>query len=96
MKTEWTRHILFVVVLGFLTCHLAKAQNLFLEECFVGGVTTGGANSAGSLEGSICEIKWESDYTLRAAYAITYRYGRPENHSMFINDTPVFWNQSNQ
>jgi hypothetical protein len=96
MKTEWTRHILFVVVLGFLTCHLAKAQNLFLEECFVGGVTTGGANTLGGVEGSICEIKWDDDYVLKSAYAITYRYGYPIDHTIAINGIEVVRNMADQ
>jgi hypothetical protein len=96
MKTEWTRHILFVVVLGFLTCHLAKAQNLFLEECFVGGVTTGGANTLGGVEGSICEIKWDDDYVLKSAYALTYRFGYPLNHPISINGIEVVRGMADQ
>jgi hypothetical protein len=76
--------------------NLATAQNLFLEECFVGGVTTGGANTLGGAEGSACEIKWEDDYILKSAYAITYRYGFPENHSILINGVEVIRSMADQ
>lgn len=72
------------------------AQNLFLEECFVGGITTGGANTIGAVEGSICEIGWASENEIRSVYAITYRYGRPNDHTIYINDTPINWNLNNQ
>jgi len=96
MKREWTRHILFVVVLGLSTCHLAKAQNLFLEECFEGGVTAAGrTGSLGATNGTF-QIKWEEDYILRKAIALTYRYGRPMDNELVLNGVSIPLNMTSQ
>jgi len=71
-------------------------QILFLEECFTGGVQTGGHSTIGALIGGTFDIDWEDNYTLRKAYAITYRYGRPEPYTIYINGGAVEWNSSNQ
>jgi PKD repeat protein len=94
-RTPYFFFLLIAIWCGLIP-NFATAQNLFLEECFVGGVTTGGANTLGSVEGSLCEIRWEENYSLRAAYAITYRHGQPGADTMSVNDTPVIWNSSNQ
>ncbi|MCH2216429.1 MAG: hypothetical protein MK086_14785, partial [Flavobacteriales bacterium] len=79
-----------LLTLAFVTMGLSVfSQNLFLEDCFVGGVTTGGANTLGGVEGSVCEIKWEEDYTLRSAHAITYRLGYPLPHQITINGQAI-------
>ena len=67
-----------------------------MEDCFQGGVTTGGMDNIGLGYNNTCKIKWEDNYTLRAAYALTYRYGRPVPYSMKVNGTEVLWNMQNQ
>lgn len=42
------------------------------------------------------KIKWETNYKLKAAYALTYRYGRPVPHGMWLNGVEVEWNKANQ
>lgn len=79
----------------FLTTGM-NAQVTFAEDCFVGGVQVGGHATLGSMVGGSFNIKWEEDYTLRRAYAICYRYGRPEPHTFFINDGGITWNMGNQ
>ena len=88
-------------LLCFLLCSLTFglqgfSQILFAEDCFIGGITTTGMDNIGSGYNWKCPIKWEDGYTIRAAYALTYRYGRPAPHSMFINGSEVNWNISNQ
>jgi hypothetical protein len=73
-----------------------NAQILFAEDCFVGGVQTGGHYTLGAMIGGSFKIKWEDNYTLRSAYAICYRYGRPEPHTIYVNDGPIEWNTNNQ
>src|SRR5690554_4628172 len=67
-----------------------------MKDCFVGGVMTCGSDNAGMGLDRKCLIKWESNYNLKAAYAITYRYGRPEPHAMLINNNELEWNMFNQ
>ena len=50
----------------------------------------------GSRFNNKANIKWESTYTIRAAYALTYRYGRPGPHAMRVNGTNVEWDMSTQ
>jgi len=80
----------------FLCSGLLQAQNLFLEDCFIGGVTTGGANTFGSAESSVCKIKWEEDYSLKAVIAITHRYGYPPNHKVVVNGDSIQWDMNSQ
>ncbi len=73
-----------------------NAQVTFVEDCFVGGVQAGGYSTIGAMLGGSFNIKWEENYTLRRAYAICYRYGRPEPHTFFVNDGGITWNMGNQ
>ncbi len=87
---------LLCFLLGSLTCGLQVfSQNLFLEECFVGGVTAAGRTSAGLLDGHF-KIKWEQDYILKDAYVLTYRYGRPISKPFIVNDMEFAWSDENQ
>ncbi len=87
-----------IIAVGFILCipRNMEAQILFSEECFIGGVTTAGLDNIGSGFANRVQIKWEADYTLRRAYAITYRYGRPAEHNMIVNGVEVIWNLQNQ
>ena len=53
----------FFLTLLFYGIINAQAQNLFLEECFVGGVTVAGRTAFTIIDGPF-KIKWESDYNL--------------------------------
>lgn len=89
----------YTLILSGIFCILnceSKAQILFAEECFTGGVTVAGISIDGAGLARTCEIKWEDDFILRRAYAITYRYGRPEPYTIFINNSPVTWNIESQ
>ncbi|NEN22654.1 hypothetical protein G3O08_03930 [Cryomorpha ignava] len=88
--------LLAVLLFQMITSTNGFGQILFMEDCFKGGVTTGGMDNIFSGLNNTCEIKWEENYTLRAAYALTYRYGRPEAHSMIVNGAEINWNTGNQ
>jgi hypothetical protein len=86
--------LLFTLVL--ISSFQGKAQILFAEDCFVGGVQTGGHSSIGSLIGGSFSIHWEAGYNLRQAYAICYRYGRPDPYTFFVNGSPISWTMDSQ
>ncbi|MCA1763303.1 MAG: gliding motility-associated C-terminal domain-containing protein [Cryomorphaceae bacterium] len=73
-----------------------NAQVTFAEDCFVGGVQAGGHRTIGALLGASFNIKWDDGYSLRRAYALCYRYGRPEPHTFYVNDGGITWNMGNQ
>src|SRR5690554_2056309 len=73
-----------------------KGQVLFAEECFKGGITIGGHRSLGSLMNGKFQMKWEEGYELKRAFVVTYRYGRPEPHTTFINGRAVNWDYASQ
>ena len=80
----------------FLLSVSSKAQILFSEECFIGGVTTGGKSGFASGDATF-EIDWDDDYTLRKAYLLTYRYGTnlvPQ--PVVINSDTLFWTMDSQ
>ena len=80
----------------FIFCYfVSNAQNLFLEKTFVGGVTVAGRTSFTFIDGYF-KIRWEPDYQLVAAYALTYRYGRPTVKPFTINGSEFLWDSSNQ
>lgn len=66
-----------------------------MEDCFEGGVTAAGRTANGEVEGYF-KIKWEDDYVLRAAYAITYRYSDAAPTSITLNSSSFYWDSSNQ
>ncbi len=84
-----------IVCLIFLLSLQTKAQVLFYEECFKGGILTAGVETIGGYSG-LCEIDWQPHYVLRQAYAVTYRYGRPRTFGFEVNGTDIAWNSSNQ
>ncbi|MCA1752770.1 MAG: hypothetical protein LC670_13475, partial [Flavobacteriales bacterium] len=69
---------------------------MFAEDCFKGGVISSGVDNIGSKSNVKAKIKWEDDYDLLRVYALTYRYGRPPNHTMYINNSPINWTLENQ
>ena len=73
----------------------SQAQNLFLEECFVGGITVAGRTAYSIIDGPF-KIKWESDYNLKSAYVLTYRYGRPVAKPFTVNNAQFMWDNSSQ
>jgi len=73
-----------------------EGQVLFLEDCFVGGVQTGGQSTLGELIDGAYNIHWDEDFTIRRAYALTYRYGRPDPHTIFLNKGGITWSLDNQ
>lgn len=95
---EFTYKAFVVFVISFLSVLpiQVNGQILLMEDCFKGGVTSGGVNNIGAGFNYTCKIKWEDDFTLRAAYALTYRYGRPEPHAMKVNGSEVLWSMQSQ
>ncbi len=74
-----------------------SAQILFSEECFVGGVTSSGINiDGGSLQDGKCSIGWNESNKVYRAYVICYRYGRPFDHTTYINNAAISWSFGNQ
>ena len=72
------------------------AQNLFLADCFEGGVTAAGRTSTGAIDNGTFEIHWEPEYDLHAAYLLTYRYWRPDPKQVTINGTVLNWDYNSQ
>ena len=87
----------FYFFISLLFCGVinSQAQNLFLEECFVGGVTVAGRTALTIIDGPF-KIKWESDYNLKAAYVLTYRYNRPVAKPFSVNGNEFLWDYSSQ
>ncbi len=90
----WIRLTVFYII--FVLSQCVYGQILFSEECFTGGVLTGGADTFGMVQGVQCEIDWQPHYTIRRAYAVTYRYGRPDPFALRVNGIDVLWNTGNQ
>src|SRR5690554_5279714 len=88
---KWVLSLCLVI---FCQTHVT-GQNLFLEECFVGGVTAAGRTSCGMLDGSF-NFKWEENYVLKDAYVFTYRYGRPIPKIFTVNNDSFIWDQDSQ
>jgi len=88
----------FYILLLFLIVQLRsiQAQILFAEDCYIGGIATSGLDNIGVSYGNTCEIKWEDNYTLRKAYAISYRYGRPHDQFMQLNGSVFEFTSENQ
>ena len=73
-----------------------SAQDLFVEECFVGGVTAAGiTGSLGPIDGKF-QFHWEEDFELIRAFAFTYRYGRPVDNEIFLNGESISLDMSSQ
>ncbi len=83
--------LIFFIAINFQ----GNCQNLFLEECFVGGVTVAGRTSLTFIDGYF-KIKWEPDYQLKSAYVVTYRYGRPTDKTFQVNESEFLWDFSSQ
>ncbi len=75
---------------------LLPAQNLFLEECFEGGVTAAGRTGTLGATNGTFQIKWEEDFVLRKAIALTYRYGRPTDNELVLNGVSIPLNMVSQ
>ncbi|NEN24642.1 hypothetical protein G3O08_14135 [Cryomorpha ignava] len=86
--------ILFLT-LAFFLYKPTWGQNLFVEECFVGGVTVAGRTSLSITDGFF-KIKWENNYSLKAAYALSYRFRSPPSTEFMVNDNTFIWDSSNQ
>ncbi|MCZ4407693.1 gliding motility-associated C-terminal domain-containing protein [Cryomorphaceae bacterium 1068] len=67
-----------------------------MEECFTGGVTAAGRTGTLGATNGTFQIKWEEDYILRKAIALTYRYGRPMDNEIILNGVSVPLNMSSQ
>ncbi|NEN22090.1 hypothetical protein G3O08_01050 [Cryomorpha ignava] len=84
--------ILFLGATFFIQIQVSS-QNLFLEECFVGGVTASGRTSLSITDGFF-KFKWETQYTLKDAYVLTYRYGRPSQIPFAIDGNEFQWDET--
>jgi len=86
----------FIILIVCLQSLNIQGQVLFLEDCFVGGVQTGGHSTIGTLSGGAFDIQWNESYSVRKVYAICYRYGRPEPYTFFLNDNAITWSLDSQ
>ncbi len=84
-KFLWPLCVFLVLVIN------SSGQSLFVEECYTGGVLTGGATFANGQLEIQCEIDWQSHYSIRHAYAATYRYGRIGPAVMRVNGSDILW-----
>jgi len=86
----------FVFVLFLIATTTINAQVIFAEDCFVGGVQAAGHSTVGSMVGGSFNINWQENFSLRRAYAICYRYGRPEPHTFHVNNSGLTWSMITQ
>lgn len=90
------RRLYIVFFTLFSLCEGLQGQNLFFEECIVGGVTAAGrTGSLGPMYGKF-QIHWNPDFELKKAFAFTYRYGRPVDNQIILNGVPIPLNCSSQ
>ena len=89
------RRVYIILLALFSLCEGLQGQNLFFEECFVGGVTAAGRTSQGLLNGKF-KIHWEENFDLKKAFALTYRYGRPSEKNIILNGIPFSLNLNSQ
>lgn len=87
-------HIFLCFLMLFLLGEV-RSQILFSRQTFIGGVTTCGSDNTGAIKRK-CLIKWGEDYSLKRAYAITYRYGRPLPGKVKLNGSEIEWHKNNQ
>jgi hypothetical protein len=87
---------LLLTICCSLVSSFSSAQNLFLEECFTGGVTAAGRTGTLGATNGTFQIKWEEDYILRKAIALTYRYGRPMDNELVLNGVSIPLNMTSQ
>lgn len=86
----------FAIVVFLLAASSINAQVTFIEDCFVGGVQAAGHSTVGSMVGGSFNINWQESFSLRKAYAICYRYGRPEPHTFYVNSAGITWSMFTQ
>ncbi|NEN23223.1 hypothetical protein G3O08_06885 [Cryomorpha ignava] len=84
-----------IIILLFFSQVEMFCQNLFTEECFVGGVTAAGRTAYSFIDGSF-KIKWEDNYKIKAAYVLTYRYGKPKSVPFTVNNVEYSWDVGTQ
>ncbi len=95
-KTRKIRLLLLLAVFFVVSPGLLHAQVLFVEDCFVGGVTVTGANTSGVAMGVQADVRWEPGFEVRRIYAVTHRLGWVAPHTMFVNGGAVHWDSSSQ
>ena len=94
-KDELSGFFLLIFLVSF--SFSGNSQILFSEDCFIGGVTVAGMDQGGGASfGTISKIHWNSDFTLRRAVAVNYRYGRPVPYKMRINGSNILWDMTTQ
>src|SRR5690554_1754705 len=96
MTKEIIHKTLVALIVMFGLPQFVSGQLLFSEECFTGGVMAVGINEDLGSDINTISIHWDDDYIFKNAYVVTYRYGRPAPHSMYLNALEVPWNFQNQ
>jgi hypothetical protein len=84
-----------LILVQFFLSTLCYAQNLFLQECFEGGVTVVGKGGIGPISGTI-DLEWEQSRQIRKTYALTYRIDRPIPKSFTVDSSSLYWNYDSQ
>ena len=85
----------FVIGLFFFNPYKNKAQQIFYQDVFYGGVTAGGFSTGqGSGSGSF-SLYIEPSSTIRKAFLFTYRIGYAPNVPIIINGSPYLFDTTN-
>lgn len=89
--------LLLLISIVVIIPQSGMGQILFSQECFEGGVTVVGVNKDGNggLEYN-CELNWESDFSIRSAYLICYRFGQPPPQTILVNGSAVLYDYDSQ
>jgi len=85
---------IFLFVLFVLPVYL-KAQTLFHQDIFYGGVTAGGFSTGQGQGSGTFNLYIEPGSTIRKAYLFSYRIGYPPSVPITVNTTPYIFDTLN-
>ncbi|MBE2189304.1 MAG: gliding motility-associated C-terminal domain-containing protein [Candidatus Kapabacteria bacterium] len=85
-------HIIFFLL---LSCPTIKAQNLFHQDIFYGGVTAGGFSTGQGSGSGTLNLYIEPGSTIRKAYLFSYRIGYPPSVPITVNSVPYLFDTLN-
>lgn len=89
------RKSLHIILFLFLFSNLLKAQNLFHQDIFYGGVTAGGFSTGQGFGSGTLNLYIEPGSTIRKAYLFSYRVGYPPTVPITVNSVPYLFDTLN-
>jgi gliding motility-associated-like protein len=86
---------LYIIFLLLFSSTLIKAQNLFHQDIFYGGVTAGGFSTGQGAGSGTLNLYIEPGSTIRKAYLFSYRQGYAPSVPITVNSTPYIFDTLN-